>query len=197
MPTGTCSPRRATTRAAAARAATSGWYDNASSQFVPEFKAAIANLKVGELSQPVKTQFGYHIIEITASRITPAAQAQEMVTTLRQDPSKFYDLARQQSDDSATAATGGDLGWVIRYQLDTPRSNAIFDLTKPNQISDVLDTSTGFYIFKLVDSSPLRYVAQPQIDLVKQTGVSRWLQEMRDAANTWVDPQYATAAPTA
>ena len=174
-----------------------GWYDNASSQFVPEFKAAIATLKTGELSQPVKTEFGYHIIEITASRITPAAQAQEMVTTLRQDPSKFYDLARQQSDDTATMATGGDLGWVIRYQLDTARSNWFFALTKPNQISDVLDTSTGFYIFKLVDTSPLRYVPQSQIDTVKQTGVSRWLQEIRDAANTWVDPQYATAAPTA
>lgn len=174
-----------------------GWYDNASSQFVPEFKAAIAALKVGELSQPVKTQFGYHIIEITASRITAPAQAQEMVKTLRQDPSQFYNLARQQSDDTATAPTGGDLGWVIRYQLDTVRSDAIFALTKQNQISDVIQTSTGFYIFKLVDTSPLRYVPQTQIDLVKQTGVSRWLQELRDAAHTWVDPQYATAPPTA
>jgi parvulin-like peptidyl-prolyl isomerase len=174
-----------------------GWYDNASSQFVPEFKTAIASLKVGELSQPVKTQFGYHIIEITASRITAPAQAQEMVKTLRQDPSQFYNLARQQSDDSATAATGGDLGWVIRYQLDTVRSDAIFALTQKNQISDVLQTSTGFYIFKLVDTSPLRYVPQTQIDLVTQTGAGRWLQELRDAAHTWVDPQYATAPPTA
>ena len=174
-----------------------GWYDDASSNFVPEFKAAIAKLQVGQLSEPVKSQFGYHIIEITASRITVGVQVQDMVKTLRQDPSQFYKLAREQSDDTTTAEQGGDLGWVIRYQLDTVRSDAIFALTKPGQISDALQTSTGYYIFKLVDTSPLRYVPQSQIDLVRQTGTSRWLQEIRDGAHTWVDPQYATAPPAA
>ncbi|KAB3531149.1 peptidylprolyl isomerase [Alkaliphilus serpentinus] len=34
-------------------------------RMVPEFEAAAFDLKLNELSQPVKTQFGYHIIEIT------------------------------------------------------------------------------------------------------------------------------------
>lgn len=35
------------------------------SQFVAEFAQAVNTLKLNELSQPVKTQFGYHLVEVT------------------------------------------------------------------------------------------------------------------------------------
>lgn len=173
-----------------------GWYDAGSSNFIAEFKAAIAKLKVGQISEPVKTQFGYHVIEVIADRITTNVQAQEMLKALRQDPSQFARIAREQSDDAATQEKGGDLGWVIRYQLDTPRSDAIFELTTAGQISDVLDTDTGLYIFKLNDIAPLRWVPGAQLESVRQSGVTYWLQEIRDGARTWVDPAYSAVPAT-
>ena len=39
-----------------------GWV--AWGQFVPAFEAAVAQLKPGELSEPVRTAFGYHVIQL-------------------------------------------------------------------------------------------------------------------------------------
>lgn len=36
-------------------------------QMVPEFDQAVFSMEVGEISEPVKTQFGYHIIKVTDS----------------------------------------------------------------------------------------------------------------------------------
>ncbi|MDQ0214751.1 foldase protein PrsA [Oikeobacillus pervagus] len=43
-----------------------GWVNNEGrKQFVPEFTKALETLKKGEISEPIKSQFGYHIIEVT------------------------------------------------------------------------------------------------------------------------------------
>jgi parvulin-like peptidyl-prolyl isomerase len=170
-----------------------GWYDEASSSFVPEFKAAIAKLQIGKLSEPVKTQFGYHVIEVTAERITIAVQADQMVTTLRAHPDQFAQMAKDQSEDATSAAKGGDLGWVIPYQFEKERMDAIFKLTKPDEISDPITTASGTYIFKLLAPSELRWVPTAQLASVRQTGFARWLSEIRDRAATWTDPQFVAA----
>lgn len=41
-------------------------------QLVPEFEKAVFSLKKGDVSQPVRTQYGYHVIEVTD--ITPGKQ---------------------------------------------------------------------------------------------------------------------------
>ena len=57
-----------------------GWF--AKGAMVPEFEAAAFALKVGEISQPVKSQFGYHIIQVLAHANVPL-------------DSNAYDQARQ------------------------------------------------------------------------------------------------------
>jgi parvulin-like peptidyl-prolyl isomerase len=173
-----------------------GWYDPASSSFVPEFKTAIAALTVGEVSEPVKTQFGYHVIEITSTRTTAGDEANQLVTTLRAHPDQFAAVAKEQSEDASSAPKGGDLGWVIPYQYEKERMDAIFGMTKVDEITDPIETDSGFYIFKLEGIAKLRWVPTDTLTSVRQGGFDRWLSEIRDRAATWTDPQFVAAPPT-
>jgi peptidyl-prolyl cis-trans isomerase C len=44
-------------------------------QFVPEFARAVAALEPGEISQPVQTQFGWHVIYLADKQVTPFEEA--------------------------------------------------------------------------------------------------------------------------
>ena len=45
-----------------------GWFG--AGQMVPEFETAVAALEVGEVSEPVQSQFGWHLIKLTEKRET-------------------------------------------------------------------------------------------------------------------------------
>jgi len=171
-----------------------GWFDPTSTNFVAEFTKAVAGLTVGEVSEPVKTAFGYHIIQVTDERTSAEEEATNLLATLKKDPSKFTELAKTQSEDASTVAKGGDLGWVIPYQLDEPRNSAVFALTEPNQISDLIRSASGFYIFKLTAKSDLAWVPQAQLDSVRGTGFTRWLDSIKATRTVWIDPAYAASA---
>jgi parvulin-like peptidyl-prolyl isomerase len=46
-----------------------GWFGKG--QMVAEFETAAFSLKIGEISQPVKSQYGYHIIQVLAHNMVP------------------------------------------------------------------------------------------------------------------------------
>ncbi|KAB7614852.1 peptidylprolyl isomerase [Amylibacter sp. SFDW26] len=43
-------------------------------QFVPEFEAAMVSLEAGKVSEPVKTQFGWHVIKLNETRNQPVPE---------------------------------------------------------------------------------------------------------------------------
>jgi len=58
---------------------------DASTQFVPEFKAAALALKAGEVTpQPVKTQFGYHLIQCVSTSAAPLPSDKALYTAADQ-----------------------------------------------------------------------------------------------------------------
>lgn len=45
-----------------------GWLERGSGEFVPEFENALASLEIGELSEPFKTRYGWHLLQIVEER---------------------------------------------------------------------------------------------------------------------------------
>jgi foldase protein PrsA len=81
-----------------------------STQLVPEFVAGFKDLKEGEVSQPVKSQFGYHIIKATGlkqAEVTPLDKVKDEI--------KAAVLQQKQSD----TFTNKIAGWKTELKVKT------------------------------------------------------------------------------
>jgi parvulin-like peptidyl-prolyl isomerase len=181
-----------------ARGGDLGWYDPAASPFVPEFSEALAELEVGELSEPVRSDFGWHVMERTGERLSPQAQAADLVEQLREDPDSFGEVATLVSEDYDTAREGGELGWVARYQLDQGLEDVVFGLSEVDEISEPHDAGAqGITIYKLLETSDSREIEEERLIEIQTSGFDRWLeQEVRAAVVTWIDPEFASSTAT-
>jgi peptidyl-prolyl cis-trans isomerase SurA len=176
-----------------------GWHDPASldTQFVPEFAEAAGQLDVGEISEPIRSEFGYHIIQVTDRRVSALELAERLAADIEEDPDRFEQLARDYSEDPVTASKGGDLGWVIPYQFEAPRQDAIFGLAEVGDTVGPVEASDGLYLFKLLGKTESRFVSEEKRQQVSSGGFSRWLVELEEQSGVWVDPELApvTAEP--
>jgi len=139
-------------------------------QMIPEFSAATSQLKIGEVSGPVETQFGYHIIlrkpliedlnaahiliqyagsaraadGITRTKEQALAFAQQVSEMARANGANFAALARQHSD-GPSGSNGGDLGVFSPKQMVQEFSQATLKL-KVGEISDPVESRFGYHI---------------------------------------------------
>ncbi|MGI8999791.1 MAG: peptidylprolyl isomerase [Candidatus Limnocylindria bacterium] len=177
-----------------ARGGDLGWYDPAASPFVPEFTEALGALEVLELSEPVRSDFGYHVIQKTGERVSPQAQAAELVEELRADPASFAEVATRVSEDPVTAEEGGELGWVAPYQLDEALEEIVFGLEEVDEISEPYESAEGITIYQLLELSESREIEDERLEQIRSSGFERWFeQEVRAPVETWVDPQYESS----
>jgi parvulin-like peptidyl-prolyl isomerase len=176
-----------------------GWYDPAASPFVEPFTAALAGLAVGEVSEPVRTDFGYHVIQKTGERESPEQQAAALVEELRADPDSFAAVAERISENHQTAQEGGEVGWIARYQLDRMLEEAVFALSETGEISDPVDAGdSGLVIYQLLETSDDREIDEDQLAEIQRAGFERWLdEEVRAPIQTWVDPQFSSSTAAA
>jgi peptidyl-prolyl cis-trans isomerase SurA len=122
---------------------------------VRDFEEAVYRLQEGQISDIVKTQFGYHIVQLIERRgesvharhillrvertaATDSAAVQQL-RELRQRALKgesFADLARQYSEDEDTKKLGGDLGLITLDQLEQPEVVEHIRNLKEGEISE-------------------------------------------------------------
>ena len=80
------------------------------------------------------------------------AQAQALLDEVRKTPASFEALARKSSQDTGSAAQGGDLGFFQRGAMVKPFEDAVFAL-KPGEIAgEVVESDFGFHVIQLVET---------------------------------------------
>ncbi|MBF9021835.1 peptidylprolyl isomerase [Rhodobacterales bacterium FZCC0069] len=67
-----------------------GWFGTG--MMVPEFETAVAGLEAGEISAPVQTQFGWHVVKLNESRISAPPALEDVRADLEEE------LRRQRVD---------------------------------------------------------------------------------------------------
>jgi len=100
-----------------------------------------------------KGQFEYNLSEIylgftPTNEVTVQSTAQRIAERIKEGAS-FEAFARQFSE-AATAAVGGDLGWVIEDQLD-PTLRPIAGDLRVNQVSEAIRGPGGYYVVMMKD----------------------------------------------
>ena len=95
-----------------------------------------------------------HILINVAPNATPAdvdkakAQAESVLAEVRKNPAAFADVAKAKSQDSGSAAQGGDLDFMTKGAIPGAFSDALFAM-KDGDISNVVRSDAGFHIIKL------------------------------------------------
>jgi parvulin-like peptidyl-prolyl isomerase len=155
-------------------------YFGTGSSVDPDFLNAIIKpgLTEGQIVEPVKSAFGWHVIQVMYRPTDDARMAK-----LKQQADAGADFAVLARDESyaPSSGTGGDLGWVVKGQLDDKLTAAIW-ATPIGKVSDVVKVDNdGLYLFK-VFAEEVRAPEGRQLDNLKQTAFSKWYDAKKSAA---------------
>lgn len=134
----------------------------------------VARLKPGEVSEPLRTPSGYHIVKLNEVRgsdvqtvveqvnarhillkpteIQDDATVEQRLRTVRERilaGEDFAGLAKTLSEDPGSAADGGDLGWTGPGTF-VPEFEATLGRLAENEISEPIRTQFGWHIIQLL-----------------------------------------------
>ncbi|WP_445737501.1 peptidylprolyl isomerase [Mariniflexile sp.] len=146
-------------------------------RMVYPFESAAFNTKVGDISQPFRTQFGYHIVNVQEKRKSrgertvahimvvkkegdslaekPEDRIQDIYKKLKQGED-FEALAKQFSDDGNSAPRGGMLSPISGGQINSMEfENVVFGLNEIGDVSEPFKSQYGWHIVKLYGKKPI------------------------------------------
>lgn len=152
-------------------------YFDPTTQIDPAFGAAIfkEGLKAGDLLEPVKSGFGWHVIQIMY--FPPDLDRMKLLKQQLDDGADFGELARDNSE-SETAADDGLVGWIAKGQLDLAQEAAVF-LPKVGDASDPIEVkSDGIYIYKVLEEAT-RTPSGDQLETLEASAFSNWYGEKK------------------
>ncbi|MGF7139017.1 peptidylprolyl isomerase [Roseimarinus sediminis] len=146
---------------------------------ITEFENTAYNTPVGEISMPVRTQYGYHIIQVNdlkrnegevkvahimkmfnnRNEVNEAIDQQykkeaDSLYQLLLDGADFAELAAKHSDDRGSKNNGGEMQWISETFSVKPFVEAAFALEDSGSIAPPVRTPYGWHIIKMIDRRP-------------------------------------------
>jgi len=173
-------------------------------RMVYPFESAAYKTSKGQVSKPIRTRFGYHIIKVTDVRdnrgdITVAhimimkpksanaadvakakTKVDDIYKKLKQGED-FAALAKQFSEDKSSSDKGGELNSFSSGELTSQEfEENSFALITPGQISAPFESQFGWHIVKLVERKPVKKFEEVKADFegrIKRDERSRLIAE--------------------
>ena len=154
--------------------------------------------------QPERKRVSHILLEIPASadeatKTKARDAALDLSRRANADPKQFAALAKEFSQDTGSAAQGGDLGWISKNMLVPQVEDAVFKLDK-GSISGVVESPFGAHVLYITDVQPasIKLLADVKEDIIseirKQVAADRFaamaskltslVYDQRDSLNT-------------
>jgi len=136
-------------------------------------------------THPVQVRLSHILVRIpdgatAAQRAAAQARADELLATLRAG-ADFAAVARTQSDEKATGAGGGDLGYIATSELPDEIAREVSAL-QPGQTSGVIASPYGFMIVKVTGRRDAGITPLPEVDAQIRAVLEKQARQARQAA---------------
>lgn len=183
------------------------------------FESAAYKLNPGEISVPVRTSYGYHIIKVDEKRpargrvkvahIFIAANPKDQVayTNAQKKINEAYEkimageefgsVCKTYSEDYNTSGKGGELAPFGINQMVQEFEDAAFNLNKPGEVTKPFSTGIGFHIIKLIEKLPTPAYDDYKNELQKNVSRNKRWQSVKDVFTANLKKEYKFTENTA
>ena len=173
-------------------------------QMVYPFEDMAYRTPVGQVSEIIRTRFGYHLIKVHDERLTPGEikvahimkmfpqqATEETIANLKLQADSIYqkvtsgadfaELAKKYSDDKQSAVEGGVMPFFTPANMVPSFAEAAFALKSDGDISPVIRTPYGWHIIKRLELRTIQPLEKIRAELetkIKQNpAISKYSDE--------------------
>lgn len=188
-------------------------------QMVYPFETAAFTTSVGEVSMPIRSRFGYHIVKThdkrkargearvahimlrhkDTSNVEARAEVEARVREIHnmlQKGEDFSELAQRYSQDQSTSRSGGELPWFGTGKMVEPFENAAFALEADGDVSEPVLTNYGWHIIKRLEHKPIPSFKEMESEIRKKVSRDSRAEMTRKSFINKLKAEYGTSPNT-